>query len=146
MSCLVNQSIWSGTLLFTSITLSTYSFDQISTCMISIHSLTCLGISSNLIGSFSRNNYCATPTGEARFKIRSFIGERNGIPMGRLLCCTTSLASSWSLWDVQLTWCAVIGFNWKWRNTTPLRVFSAVSWTAQLISVYLTYFSVPDHY
>ena len=60
----------------------------------------------------------ATPTGEAQFKIRSFIGVRNGIPMGRLLCCTISLASSWSLWDVQLIWRAVTGFNWKWRNTS----------------------------
>ena len=67
------------------------------------------------------------PTGEAQFKIRSFIGVRNGIPMGRLLCCTISLASSWFLWDVQLIWRAVIGFNWKWRNTSPLHVFSAVS-------------------
>ena len=33
-------------------------------------------------------------TGEAEFKIRSFIGVRNGIPMERLLCCTISLASS----------------------------------------------------
>lgn len=64
----------------------------------------------------------------AQFKIRSFIGVRNGIPMGRLLCCTISLASSWSLWDVQLIWRALIGFNWKWRNTSPVHVFSAVSW------------------
>ena len=74
-----------------------------------------------------KNYYWATPTGEAQFKIRSFIGVRNDIPMGRLLCCTISLASSWSLWDVQLMWCAVIGFNWKWRNTSPSYVFSAVS-------------------
>ena len=41
------------------------------------------------------------------------------------------MASSWSLWDVQVIWCAVIGFNWKWRNTSPLHVFSAVSWSAR---------------
>ena len=57
--------------------------------------------------------YWATPTGEAQFKIRSFICVRNGIPMGRLFCCTISLALSRSLRDVQLTWRAVIGFNWK---------------------------------
>ena len=44
-----------------------------------------------------RSYYWATPTGEAQFKIRSFIGVRNGIPTGRLLCCTISLASSSSL-------------------------------------------------
>ena len=75
--------------------------------------------------------YWATPTGEAQFKIPSFIGVRNGIPMGRLLCCTISLASSWSLWDVQLIWRAVIGFNCKWRNTSPLHLSSAVSWSAR---------------
>ena len=48
--------------------------------------------------------YWATPTGEAQFKIWSFISARNGIPMGRLLRCTISLASSWSLWHVQLIW------------------------------------------
>ena len=37
--------------------------------------------------------------------------------MGRLLYCAISLASSWSLWDVQLILRAVIGFNWKWRNS-----------------------------
>ena len=42
----------------------------------------------------SSAHYWATPTGEAQFKIRVFIGVRNGIPMGRLLCCTISLASS----------------------------------------------------
>jgi len=52
-----NQSIWSSTLLFTSITLSTYSFDQISSCVINIYSFTCLGILSNLFGSFSRSNF-----------------------------------------------------------------------------------------
>jgi len=75
--------------------------------------------------------YWATPIGEAQFKIRSFIGVRNGIPMGRLLCCTISLASSWSLSDVPLIWRPVIGFNWKWRNTLALHVFSAVSWSAR---------------
>ena len=29
-------------------------------------------------------NYWATPTGNTQFKIQSFIGVRNGIPMGRL--------------------------------------------------------------
>ena len=33
-----------------------------------------------------RFNYWATPTGEAQLKLRSFIGLRNGIPMGRLVC------------------------------------------------------------
>ena len=42
----------------------------------------------------SSAHYWATPTGEAQFKIRSFIGVRNGTLMGRLLCCTISLASS----------------------------------------------------
>jgi len=42
----------------------------------------------------NKHNYWATPTGEAQFKIRSFLCVRNGIPMGRLLCCTISLASS----------------------------------------------------
>ena len=57
---------------------------------------------------FITGNYWATPAGDAQFKIRSFIGVRNGIPMGRLLCCTISLASWWSLWDVQLIWRAVV--------------------------------------
>ena len=48
-------------------------------------------------GVVVRPHYWATPTGEAQFKIRSFNGVRNGIPMGRLLCCTISLASSLSL-------------------------------------------------
>ena len=38
--------------------------------------------------SINQPNYWATPTGEAQFKIRSVIGVRNGIPMGRLLCCS----------------------------------------------------------
>ena len=42
------------------------------------------------------------------------------------------MASSWSLWDVQLIWRAVNGFNWKWRITSPLHVFSAVSWATRL--------------
>ena len=39
-------------------------------------------------------NYWATPTGEAQFRIRSFICVGSDIPMGRLLCCTISLVSS----------------------------------------------------
>ena len=77
--------------------------------------------------------YWATLTGEAQFKIRSFICVRNGIPMGRLFCWTISLASSRSLRDVQFIWRAVIGFNWKWRNTSPLYVFSAVSWSVRFV-------------
>ena len=42
--------------MFLSITISTYSFDQISTCMIVTHSFTGLGISSKLIVSLSRSN------------------------------------------------------------------------------------------
>ena len=48
---------------------------------------------SSLRAFYPTFNYWATPTGEAQFKIRSFIGVRNGIPMGRLLCFTISLAS-----------------------------------------------------
>ena len=36
--------------------------------------------------------------------------------------------SAFPLWDVQLIWRAVIGFNWKWRNTSPLHVFSWSAW------------------
>lgn len=53
--------------------------------------------------------------------------------MGRFFCCTISLASSRSLRDVQLIWRAVIGFNWKWRNTSPLYVFLAVSWSVRFV-------------
>ena len=51
-----NFLAYKGTLLFLSITISTYLFNQISTYMISIHSFTGLGISSKLIVSLSLSN------------------------------------------------------------------------------------------
>ena len=51
-----NQSNQNGGLLFISITPMTYSFNEISTYIISKHYLTDLGVSNNLIGLLSRTS------------------------------------------------------------------------------------------
>ena len=73
--------------------------------------------------------YWATPTGEAQFKIRSFIGVRNGIQLyshGTFVTLYNFIAFI----VISLRCATIIEFNWKWRNTSQLHVFSAVSWSA----------------